>query len=48
MHQKFTLEHIYKEAGFSSQSTFNRIFKEQTGITPSEYIENLNKSDKTR
>lgn len=39
-HQKFTIEHIYTNAGFSQQSTFNRIFKEQTGITPSEYIKN--------
>lgn len=42
MHHRFTLEHIYKEAGFSQQSTFNRIFKEKTGVTPSEYIESLN------
>lgn len=41
IHQKYTLEHIYTNAGFSQQSTFNRIFKEQTGVTPSEYIENL-------
>lgn len=40
IHQKFTLEHIYTNAGFSQQSTFNRVFKEQTGVTPSEYIEN--------
>ncbi|PTT76749.1 hypothetical protein DBR25_05015 [Chryseobacterium sp. HMWF001] len=40
IHQKFTLEHIYTNAGFSQQATFNRIFKEQTGLTPSEYIEN--------
>lgn len=41
IHQKYTLEHIYTNAGFSQQSTFNRIFKEQVGFTPSEYIENL-------
>lgn len=39
-HQKFTIEHIYTNAGFSQQSTFNRIFKEHTGSTPSEYIKN--------
>lgn len=39
--RKFTIEYIYTNAGFSSQSIFNRIFKEQTGFTPSEYIENL-------
>ncbi|MBD8083501.1 helix-turn-helix domain-containing protein [Chryseobacterium caseinilyticum] len=42
-HQKFTIEHIYTNAGFSQQSTFNRIFKEQTGSTPSEYIRNSQK-----
>ncbi len=41
VHYKFTLEHIYTNAGFSSQSTFNRIFKEHTGLTPTEYIERL-------
>lgn len=41
LHQKFTLEHIYTSAGFSQQSTFNRIFKENTGSTPSEYIDNI-------
>ncbi len=40
MHLKFTIEHIYKNAGFSQQSTFNRIFKEYTGFTPSDYIRN--------
>jgi AraC-like DNA-binding protein len=48
LHYKFTLEHIYSDAGFSSQSTFNRIFKEQTGVTPSEYIENLSMSNYTK
>ncbi|KQT21918.1 hypothetical protein ASG31_00815 [Chryseobacterium sp. Leaf404] len=42
-HQKFTIEHIYTNAGFSQQATFNRIFKEYTGSTPSEYIKNLQK-----
>lgn len=43
LHHKFTIEHIYTNAGFSQQSTFNRIFKEQTGSTPSEYIRNIQK-----
>lgn len=47
-HQKFTIEHIYTNAGFSQQSTFNRIFKEQTGSTPSEYIRNLQKNNNTK
>lgn len=41
LHQQFTMEYIYKNAGFSQQSTFNRVFKEHTGSTPSEFIEKL-------
>ncbi|MGC4040095.1 MAG: helix-turn-helix domain-containing protein [Flavobacterium sp.] len=37
--KKYTIEHIYMRAGFTQQSTFNRVFKEFTGRTPSEYIE---------
>ena len=37
--QKNTLMYIYNEAGFSNQSTFNRVFKQIEGITPSEYIQ---------
>lgn len=40
-HKIFTIEHIYKEAGFLQQSTFNRVFKKSTGQTPSQYIENI-------
>ncbi|MFC3160493.1 Helix-turn-helix domain-containing protein [Chryseobacterium arachidis] len=47
-HHKFTIEHIYKAAGFSQQSTFNRIFKEYMGKTPTEYIEFLKKEDNTK
>ncbi|GAA5097897.1 hypothetical protein GCM10023210_33410 [Chryseobacterium ginsengisoli] len=35
---KITLMYIYTAAGFSNQSTFNRVFKQIEGITPSEYI----------
>lgn len=38
-HKVFTIEHIYLEAGFLQQSTFNRVFKKTTGLTPSQYIE---------
>lgn len=38
---KLTLLYIYTEAGFSNQSTFNRVFKGFEGITPTEYIKNL-------
>jgi AraC-like DNA-binding protein len=44
IHQKFTIEHIYTQAGFRQQSTFNRIFKEQTGMTPSDFIEEKQQS----
>lgn len=36
--EKMTLMYIYTTAGFSSQTTFNRVFKNLEGITPSEYI----------
>lgn len=35
---KITLMYIYTESGFSNQSTFNRVFKQIEGITPSEYL----------
>lgn len=38
---KITLMYIYTSSGFSSQSTFNRVFKQIEGITPTEYISNL-------
>jgi AraC-like DNA-binding protein len=41
VHKKFTLKHIYNNAGFSSQSSFNRVFKSHYNLTPSEYIEKL-------
>ncbi|MDR2118973.1 MAG: AraC family transcriptional regulator [Tannerellaceae bacterium] len=34
---KYTIEHIYLSSGFNSQSSFNRAFKIQEGVTPSEY-----------
>lgn len=33
----YTLEYIMVESGFQSKSTFNRNFKQNMGITPSEY-----------
>jgi AraC-like DNA-binding protein len=35
---KFTIESLSKEAGFSSKSTFNVAFKKVNQCTPSEYI----------
>ncbi|WP_164466591.1 helix-turn-helix domain-containing protein [Chryseobacterium nakagawai] len=43
--QKTTLMYVYTEAGFSNQSTFNRVFKQIEGITPSEYIQQNLKID---
>ena len=40
-HEQFTLKHIYSQAGFTHQSTFNRVFKVVEGLTPSEFIERL-------
>jgi AraC-like DNA-binding protein len=39
--EKVTLMYIYTEAGFTSQSTFNRAFKQEEGVTPSEYLQSL-------
>lgn len=36
--EKLTLMYIYTSCGFSSQTTFNRVFKQIEGITPSQYI----------
>ena len=33
----FTVLGIGLECGFNSKSSFNRIFKEETGLTPSEF-----------
>ena len=37
-HRHLTLLAIAYDSGFSSKSTFNRVFKKQEGITPSEYL----------
>jgi len=38
---KYTLEYIYMSSGFKSQSSFNRAFKQQMNITPSEYYREI-------
>lgn len=44
-HNKYTMRYIYTSSGFKHQSTFNKVFKQTEGITPSEYIKKL-ESDK--
>ena len=41
--RKFTLQAIAEEIGYKNAATFVRIFKAQTGISPSFYIEEINK-----
>ncbi len=45
-HGQYTLRYIYSEAGFTHQSTFNRVFKEVEGITPTQYILSLEEQPK--
>lgn len=42
---RYTLRYIYTFAGFRHQPTFNKVFKQIEGITPSEYIRNIRKED---
>jgi AraC-like DNA-binding protein len=37
-HSDLTLTAIAYECGFNSKSTFNRVFKTSSGLTPSEYV----------
>jgi len=40
-HKELTLLSMAFECGFESKSTFNRSFKQETGLTPSQYIKSL-------
>lgn len=37
-HPQYTQETIAEESGFNSPSSFYRVFKDQTGLTPSKYV----------
>lgn len=37
-HQQFTILSIALESGFNSKSSFNRVFKKMTGLTPLQFI----------
>ncbi len=41
VNSKYTLLGIAYECGFNSKSSFNRIFKKYTGLTPSQYQKNI-------
>jgi AraC-like DNA-binding protein len=40
---KITIEAIGKQSGFKTRSHFYTVFKEKTGFTPTEYLEQVNK-----
>jgi AraC-like DNA-binding protein len=42
-HEKFTLLGIALACGFNSKSTFNRVFKRDTSLTPGQYLAQLEK-----
>ena len=43
-HHNHTLNYLAEKAGFNSKTTFNRVFKKYTDLTPSDYIRYLDTS----
>ncbi|MBC8755660.1 helix-turn-helix domain-containing protein [Kordia sp. YSTF-M3] len=44
-YQQYTLKYIAEQFGFSRHETFSRVFKKQTGISPSYYLKKLKNDD---
>jgi AraC-like DNA-binding protein len=42
--ENYTILSIAFDCGFNSKASFNRVFKQQTGVTPSEYISTIYRS----
>ncbi|MEO9871636.1 helix-turn-helix domain-containing protein [Ekhidna sp.] len=40
-HKQFTLLSLALDCGFNSKSTFNRVFKKSTGLTPNQFISHI-------
>jgi AraC-like DNA-binding protein len=43
-YDRYKLTYLYTQAGFKNQSTFNKVFKDLEGVTPTEYIQKLKES----
>lgn len=43
-HNNLTIIEVAYEVGFNNKVTFNKAFKEETGMTPSQYIKNVKKN----
>ena len=42
-YSRYKLVYLYTKAGFKHQSTFNKVFRKFTDMTPSDYINSMNK-----
>ena len=40
-----SMESVVKESGFQARSTYYRVFKEMTGLTPKEYMTHIEKKE---